>query len=163
MAVKIRLARAGAKKKPFYRVVIADSRSPRDGRFIEIVGRYNPRSNPSMVELDLERIKDWISKGAEPSETVTKLMAIAEAPGTAPTTAKDSRPSKKQAAEAAKPAADEAPAAPEPVEDEVADDATAADEADAPADGEPVEAEAEAAEPASEEPAEPDAPAESEE
>ena len=80
MAVKIRLARAGAKKAPFYRVVAADSRAPRDGRFIEILGRYNPRAEPSVIELNLEKIDAWLSKGAEPSETVAKLIAIAKNP-----------------------------------------------------------------------------------
>lgn len=80
MAVKIRLARAGAKKAPFYRVVVADARAPRDGRFIEILGRYNPRTQPSLIELDLEKIDAWIAKGAEPSETVAKLIAIAKNP-----------------------------------------------------------------------------------
>ncbi len=77
MAVKIRLARAGAKKAPFYRVVAADSRSPRDGRFIEILGRYNPRTEPSSVELDLEKVDAWIAKGAQPTEAAAKLIAIA--------------------------------------------------------------------------------------
>ena len=80
MAVKIRLARAGAKKAPFYRVVAADSRAPRDGRFIEILGRYNPRTDPSTIELDVEKIDAWIAKGATPSETVAKLIAIAKNP-----------------------------------------------------------------------------------
>lgn len=78
MAVRIRLARAGAKKVPFYRVVAADSRAPRDGRFIEILGRYNPRTEPSTIELDLEKIDAWIAKGATPSETVERLIAAAK-------------------------------------------------------------------------------------
>ncbi|MDY0339771.1 MAG: 30S ribosomal protein S16 [Coriobacteriia bacterium] len=80
MAVKIRLARAGAKKAPFYRVVAADARAPRDGRFIEILGRYNPRTDPSTIEIDVEKIEAWIAKGATPSETVGKLLAIAKNP-----------------------------------------------------------------------------------
>lgn len=80
MAVKIRLARAGAKKAPFYRVVAADSRAPRDGRFIEILGRYNPRTDPSTIELNVEKIDEWIAKGAQLSETVAKLLAIAKNP-----------------------------------------------------------------------------------
>lgn len=80
MTVKIRLARAGAKKAPFYRVVAADSRAPRDGRFIEILGRYNPRTEPSTIELDVEKIDAWIAKGATPSDTVAKLLAIAKDP-----------------------------------------------------------------------------------
>ena len=74
MAVRMRLARVGSKKNPIYRVVVADSRSPRDGKFLEIVGRYNPQSDPSLIELKEERIKDWLSKGAQPSATVQKLL-----------------------------------------------------------------------------------------
>lgn len=77
MAVKIRLARHGAKKAPYYRVVIADSRSPRDGRIIEEVGRYNPNTDPSMVKLDVAKIDDWMKKGAKPTDTVAKLIEIA--------------------------------------------------------------------------------------
>ncbi len=74
MAVKLRLTRVGSKKNPIYRVVAADSRSPRDGKFIEILGRYNPQTDPSTIELDEEKIKDWIGKGAQPSNAVSKLM-----------------------------------------------------------------------------------------
>jgi len=74
MAVKIRLTRVGSKKNPIYRVVVADSRSPRDGRFIEIVGRYNPQTNPSTIQLDADKIQDWISKGAQPSDSVKRLL-----------------------------------------------------------------------------------------
>jgi len=77
MAVKIRLARGGTKKRPFYRVVIADERSPRDGRFIEKVGTYNPllaAENPERVKLDLERIKYWLSKGAQPTDRVLRFL-----------------------------------------------------------------------------------------
>ena len=77
MAVKIRLTRVGSKKNPIYRVVVADSRSPRDGRFIEIVGRYNPQTEPSTIELDEGKIKDWVTKGAQPTEPVAKLMKAA--------------------------------------------------------------------------------------
>ena len=76
MAVKLRLTRVGSKKNPIYRVVAADSRSPRDGRFIEIVGRYNPQTEPSTIELDEDRVKDWLSKGAQPTEPVEKLLKI---------------------------------------------------------------------------------------
>ena len=72
MAVKIRLARHGAKKRPYYRVVVADSRAPRDGRIIEEVGRYNPMTAPKTINLDLEKIADWQSKGAQLTETVVK-------------------------------------------------------------------------------------------
>ena len=78
MATRIRLARVGSKKNPIYRVVVADSRSPRDGRFIEIVGRYNPQHDPSTIELDTERIEEWIGKGAQPSETVKRLMSASQ-------------------------------------------------------------------------------------
>jgi small subunit ribosomal protein S16 len=74
MAVKIRLTRVGSKKNPIYRVVVADSRSPRDGRFIEIVGRYNPRTEPSTIELDKAKIADWMSKGAQPTAQVARLL-----------------------------------------------------------------------------------------
>ncbi len=80
MAVKIRLARAGAKKAPFYRIVAADTRSPRDGRFIEILGRYNPRVEPSMIELDVEKTEAWIAKGAQMSERCAKIYEIAKNP-----------------------------------------------------------------------------------
>jgi small subunit ribosomal protein S16 len=74
MATRIRLARVGSKKNPIYRVVVADARSPRDGRFIEIVGRYNPQTQPSTIDLDAEKIRDWVSKGAQPSDSVRRLM-----------------------------------------------------------------------------------------
>ncbi len=74
MATKIRLARFGSKKNPIYRVVVADERSPRDGRFIEIVGRYNPRTEPSEIVLKEERLAYWLSRGAQPTGTVRKLM-----------------------------------------------------------------------------------------
>ena len=74
MAAKIRLARVGSKKNPIYRVVVADSRSPRDGKFIEIVGRYNPQTEPSTIEIDEAKVKDWISKGAQPTGSVQKLL-----------------------------------------------------------------------------------------
>ena len=74
MATRIRLARVGSKKNPIYRVVVADARSPRDGRFIEIVGRYNPQTQPSTIDLDAEKIRDWVAKGAQPSDSVKRLM-----------------------------------------------------------------------------------------
>jgi small subunit ribosomal protein S16 len=74
MAAKIRLARVGSKKNPIYRVVVADSRSPRDGKFIEIVGRYNPQTQPSTIEIDEAKVKDWTSKGAQPTDSVRRLM-----------------------------------------------------------------------------------------
>ena len=77
MAVRMRLTRVGSKKNPIYRVVVADQRSPRDGRFIEIVGRYNPQHEPSLIELDEAKVKDWLGKGAQPSEAVAKLIKAA--------------------------------------------------------------------------------------
>jgi small subunit ribosomal protein S16 len=77
MALKIRLTRIGNKKNPIYRVVVADARSPRDGRALETLGRYNPQTTPSLVEIDAERARDWIAKGAQPTETVRKLLKIA--------------------------------------------------------------------------------------
>ena len=74
MAVKIRLARHGAKKAPFYRIVVADSRSPRDGRFIDRVGSYDPRKDPSEINVDEEKARDWLSKGAQPSDAVESLF-----------------------------------------------------------------------------------------
>ena len=74
--VKIRLKRMGGKKKPYYRVVAADSRSPRDGRFIEILGRYDPRMEPSLIELDEEKVLKWLRQGAQPTEQTRKLMEI---------------------------------------------------------------------------------------
>ena len=74
MAVKIRLTRMGTKKKPFYRIVVADVESPRDGRFIEIVGNYDPKKDPAEVNLKEDRIIDWLSKGAKPTLTVSQLL-----------------------------------------------------------------------------------------
>lgn len=74
MSVKIRLKRLGAKKAPFYRVVVADSRYPRDGRFIEELGYYNPLTNPVEIKIDSEKAKKWIANGAQPTETVKSLL-----------------------------------------------------------------------------------------
>ena len=76
MAVRLRLTRIGSKKNPIYRVVAADSRSPRDGRFIEIVGRYNPQTDPSTIEFDEDKVKDWLSKGAQPTDPVARLLKV---------------------------------------------------------------------------------------
>lgn len=124
--VKIRLMRVGKRKQPAYRVVVADSRSPRDGRIIEAIGHYNPRPDPSEVVIDTDRAKYWIGRGAQPSNTVRKLIEIAET-GVAAPPARE-RPSKKvtlaASEEPAQPAAEaevavppeaeeQAPAAPE--------------------------------------------------
>jgi small subunit ribosomal protein S16 len=77
MAVRMRLTRIGSKKNPIYRVVVADSRSPRDGRFIEIVGRYNPQTDPSTIDLDEAKVKEWLAKGAQPSNPVARLIKAA--------------------------------------------------------------------------------------
>lgn len=74
MAVKIRLARHGAKKRPCYRIVVADSRAPRDGKFIDDIGRYNPCVDPAMVKFDLEKTDKWLSNGAQPTDTVARLL-----------------------------------------------------------------------------------------
>ncbi len=74
MAVKLRLTRVGSKKNPVYRIVAADSRSPRDGKFLQIVGRYNPQTDPSTIDLDEDKVRDWLSKGAQPSATVQRLL-----------------------------------------------------------------------------------------
>jgi small subunit ribosomal protein S16 len=76
VAVSIRLRRMGSNRKPAYRVVVADSRSPRDGRFIEILGHYNPLTNPPTVKIDRGKAEEWVRKGAQPSNTVKRLLAI---------------------------------------------------------------------------------------
>ena len=76
MAVKIRLRRMGAKKAPFYRIVVADSRYPRDGRFIEEVGFYDPTKEPSVIKIDEEKAKTWLANGAQPTDTVKALLKI---------------------------------------------------------------------------------------
>lgn len=79
MAVKIRLMRMGKKKQPVYRVVVIDGRRPRDGRYIEAIGRYDPRQEPSIIEIDNERAADWLSKGAQPTDRARKLLEISGA------------------------------------------------------------------------------------
>jgi small subunit ribosomal protein S16 len=76
--VKIRLTRTGSKKQPYYRIVVADSRSPRDGKFIEKIGTYDPKTDPSTVLVDKEKAAEWIKKGAKPSNTVEKLFKIVD-------------------------------------------------------------------------------------
>ena len=80
--VKIRLARHGAKKKPFYRIVVADERSPRDGRYIELIGTYDPLQNPAGVQIKKERLEKWLRNGAQPTDTVARLIKkVAQATG----------------------------------------------------------------------------------
>ena len=74
MAVKIRLRRMGAKKAPFYRIVVADSRYPRDGRFIEVIGYYNPLTDPAEIKVDAEKVEKWLANGAQPTDTVRALL-----------------------------------------------------------------------------------------
>ena len=178
MALRIRLSRGGAKKRPFYRIVIADSRSPRDGRFIERGGVYNPmlaKDSPDRVQLNEERIKHWMSHGAMPSERVAKFLGSAEIipmpkyrdqtkqhmpKAKAQERLKEAEEAKVAAAEAAK----EAAAAPPPAEEPVAEEAPVEEAVveEAPAE-EAVAEEAVAEEaPAAEEAAAEEAPAEEE-
>ena len=183
MSLRIRLSRGGAKKRPFYRIVVADSRSPRDGRFIEKIGTYNPmlaRDDPARINLDADRAKHWLGVGALPSDRVAKFLASAEL-FTLPVRRDQSKqhlPKKKaqerleaekEAAEAAVTAAAEAAAAPveeeAPAKDDTPAEEAAAEEApaeeaaaeDAPAEEAPAEEaaaeEAPAEEPAADEPA----------
>ena len=146
MAVRVRLTRVGSKKNAMWRVVVADQRSPRDGRFIEMIGHYNPHTQPSQIVIDRERLDHWISKGAKPSDTVRKLMrapnsqpntppAAAEAPAeeaaasapTPPSEGTGTAPSEGTGEAAAEPeAAAEAPA--EDAQDETADAAPESDD-----------------------------------
>ena len=81
MSVRVRLTRVGSKKNPIWRIVVADQRSPRDGRFIEMIGHYNPQTEPSEIVIDDERLQHWLARGAQPTNTVKKLM---KAKSTAP-------------------------------------------------------------------------------
>ena len=132
MAVKIRLARHGAKKAPFYRIVVADGRARRDGRFIEMLGRYNPRANPSLIEVDVEKVDAWVAKGAQMTETVVKLVAIARGEKVLPEggTAKPSKKSVARAAAEVAAAAEAEPVAEEAV-DQAAEEAPAEESPDA--------------------------------
>ncbi len=148
MAVKLRLMRMGKKKQPTYRVVAADARSPRDGRFIEIVGTYQPRQDPSVIDIDNDKAVAWLQKGAQPTERVEKLLKISGAweaftggpveipPTPEPTPNKGYTPPSppKPKAEPVAEAAEEAPAdeaAPEEAAEEAAADDAAAESEDA--------------------------------
>ena len=114
LAVKIRLARHGAKKRPYYRVVVADGRMPRDGRYIEEVGRYNPLTSPKTIDINLEKVDEWVAKGAQPTSAVSHLIEIARTG--VPVAEKKTKLSKKaqaKAAAAAEAAAEAAAAAAE--------------------------------------------------
>ena len=133
MALKIRLSRAGSKKRPVYRVVVADSRSPRDGRFIEKVGLYNPllqKDNKDRIQLNLESIKEWISKGAKPTDKVARFLGEA---GVIPMPAQGNNPKKAQPKKKAQErlaAAEEAknqPTPEAPAEETPAEEASAAE------------------------------------
>jgi small subunit ribosomal protein S16 len=156
MSVRVRLTRVGGKKNPIWRVVVADQRSPRDGRFIETIGHYNPQTEPSTIRIDEERLQHWIARGAQPTGTVKQLMkaqakglaadpktsaAVAAAsPATAAPVAMEAATPPSQAeepTEAESPAADEGAAA-APAEAEVPGpeaEAAPAEEAEAPAEG----------------------------
>src|SRR5690349_22916116 len=134
MSTRIRLRRMGSKGRPFYRVVVADQRSPRDGRFIENIGRYHPLNDPSVIEIDQDRALHWLRVGAQPSDQVRNLMQkvgiwdafVAERPKAAVVSTKPERPAKEKlskkaqakAAEAEQAAATPAPAAEEPASEE---------------------------------------------
>jgi small subunit ribosomal protein S16 len=135
VAVKLRLVRIGKTKQPHYRLVAADSRSPRNGRFIEILGTYNPRSEPSDIAVDNDRAVDWLRKGAQPTDTARKLLTISGAweaftgePTPPPPTPKPPKPKPEPAAEApvAEAEPEEAPK-PEPVAEAVAEESPAAE------------------------------------
>jgi small subunit ribosomal protein S16 len=153
MSTRIRLRRMGSKGRPFYRVVVADQRSPRDGRFIENIGRYHPLNDPSVIEIDQDRALHWLRVGAQPSDQVRNLMQkvgiwdafVAERPKAAVLSTKPERPakeklSKKAQAKAAE--AKQAPAAPAKVEAPAEPAAEAEEPADAAAPAEPETAEA---------------------
>ena len=130
MSVRVRLTRVGSNKNPIWRVVVADQRSPRDGRFIETIGHYNPQTNPSTITIDTERFQHWVARGAQPTNTVKQLVK-AHAKGVAGGTATGSAGVSRQspAAEAPAEEAAEAPAD-APVEEraEVPAEAPAADD-----------------------------------
>lgn len=151
MSVRVRLTRVGSKKNPIWRIVVADQRSPRDGRFIEMIGAYNPRNEPSTITLDRERLDYWVARGAQPTNTVRKLMRAetltpAEAAKAAEEAVREAPPDP-EPTPAPEPAAEEAPA-----EDAPAEDAPAEGEEQPAAEGEEPAAEeqpaAEAEEPA---------------
>lgn len=154
MAVKLRLMRMGKRKQPTYRVVAADARSPRNGRFIEIVGTYQPRQDPSVIEIDNDKAVHWLKNGAQPTERVEKLLKISGAweafTGVAPEVPPTPEPTPNKGYTAPSP-----PKPPKVVEvaEEAAAEEAPADDAEAPADEAPAE-EAAAEAPADEAPAE---------
>lgn len=145
MAVKVRLTRVGSKKNPIWRVVVADGRSPRDGRSIETIGHYNPQTQPSRIEIDRERLQHWLDRGAQPSNTVKKLMR-AENTGHEMPAREIPAPVATPPKPKAEPAAETAPAEAEATEAPAA-------EAEAPADAEAAAEEVAAEQETSEQPA----------
>ncbi len=155
MALKLRLARHGAKKRPYYRIVAADSRSPRDGRFLEIVGRYNPmlpKDSEDRVQLDVEKIKEWLGKGAQPTERVARFLGAAGLwewkvgnnpqkgkPGQKAVEREEERAEKAEARAAAEAEAKEAAAEAKKAADAAAKEAEAAPKEEAPAEDAPAE------------------------
>jgi small subunit ribosomal protein S16 len=134
LAVKISLMRVGKKKQPTYRVVVADSRSPRDGRFIEIIGQYAPRQDPSVVTVNNERALHWLNQGAQPTESAAKILEISgvwdeykqangKVAAAKPKVKSKAKTVKEKPAEAAAPAAEAAPAEEAPAEEAPAEEA----------------------------------------
>ncbi len=151
--IKIRLARGGAKKRPYYSIVVADSHSPRDGRFIEKVGTFNPllnKDDPQRVTLKVERLKDWIGKGAQPTDRVARFLAVEGLAkwehGSNPKKGLPGKKALERAAEREEAANRPPPPAPEPVEEVAAEEPVAEAPAAEPVEAEAVEAEAPAAE-----------------
>ena len=128
MAVKMRLMRMGKKKSPSYRVVVVDGRAPRDGRYIEQIGRYDPQQDPSVVEIDNEKAASWLSKGAQPTEAVEKLLNISGAMNTMKVrtgqihTVGSTRPAAEEAANGTEEPAPAPAVVDEPVAEEIAAD-----------------------------------------
>lgn len=120
MAVKMRLMRMGKKKTPSYRVVVVDGRAPRDGRYIEQIGRYDPQQDPSLVEIDNDKAASWLSKGAQPTEAVEKLLNISGAMNTMKVRTGQIHTVGAKPAETAEPSAAEEPVVEEPAAEEIA-------------------------------------------
>ena len=157
MAVKMRLMRMGKTKSPHYRVVVMDGRAPRDGRYIDLIGRYDPREDPSVVEIDNEKAVGWLEKGAQPTETVRKLLEVSGAltkykvtagkihtvGGDAPAAEAPAPAAAEEAPEAAEEPVTEEPAAEEPAAEETPAEETPAEETETPADDEAADSEEE--------------------